>query len=253
MGPVSSYLDQMRALSRCSPPPPSATIAATVLVGALLVGVRAADADIGIESVSRTSGVPGDQVELLVYCGGCLPQRVRLPISLLPFGDSPARHPCRGTSCAPRAPAPPTSDPYVPLGTAVPLDGGARLARRLGLEIPDAVMRHGRGALRDWVASTNRLRFRIPAVEPGLYTYVIFCCGIAPDAGDLIGHPQRRADRNQSRLAQALRDGHFLRIRAGAGRADESGERAWPLWTAIAALGLVALIAVWRRAATPAG
>jgi hypothetical protein len=241
----------MRVLSRRSRLAPAASAAATFLVAALLVGAQGASADIGIESVNRTSGAPGDQVDLLIYCGGCLPQTVRLPISLLPVGDAPARHPCRGTSCAPRAPAPPKTAPYMPVGTAVPLHGGAPLARRLGLEIPDSVKRRGSSAIRGWIASTNGLRFQIPDVEPGLYTYVIFCCGSAPKEGDLIGHPQRRADRNQSRLAYALKEGQFLRIHPAAGRADESGGLPWPLWIAVAAVALIALFALSRRRARP--
>lgn len=228
--------------------PRAAIVAATVLVAAALIGLQPAAADIGIESVDRTSGMPGEPVDLLIYCGGCLPRTIRLPISLLPAGDSPRRDPCRGTSCAARAPAPPTSAPYVPVGTAVPLDGGARLARLLGLEIPDSVRRRGRGAIREWVASFNRLRFRIPNAEPGLYAYVIFCCGLSPpEGGNLIGHPQRRGDRNQSRLTHALRDGELLRIEARGARRDESAGPPWPLWTAITGLGLLALFAVWRR------
>lgn len=225
-------------------------LAGLVLVAGALVGARPASADIGIESVTRTSGVPGDRVDLLIGCGGCGP-RTHLPISLLPAGDSPGRHPCRGTSCATRAPAPPASAPYVPLGTAVPLGGGLRLARRLGLEIPAPVRRRGPGAIREYVASGNRLRFRIPDADPGLYTYVIFCCGLSPPGGgSLIGHPQRRGDRNQSRLAHALADGEFLRIEAGAVPPDESAGPRWPVWTAISVLGLLALFAGWRRRAS---
>jgi hypothetical protein len=241
----------MRILSRRSRLTPAASVAATLLVAALFVGAQGASADIGIESVNRTSGAPGDQVDLRIYCGGCLPKKVRLPISLLPVGDAPARHPCRGTSCKPRAPAPPTTAPYVPVGTAVPLHGGAPLAGRLGLEIPDSVRRRGSSAIRRWIASTNRLRFQIPDVEPGLYTYVIFCCGTAAEEGDLIGRPQRRADRNQSRLASALKEGQFLRILTGAGRADESDGLPWSAWIAVAAVVSIALFTLLRRRAMP--
>ena len=219
-----------------------ASALATMLAG-LIIGPPGASADIGVHSVDRTAGVAGDQVDLLAYCGGCLPRRIRLPILLLPAGDSPDRDPCRGTSCATRAPVPPTSAPYVPLGTAVPLNGGAPLASRLGIEIPDSVIRHGRAAVRMSVASINRLRFRIPDVEPGLYTYVIFCCGLSPPAGgDLIGHPQRRGDRNESRLAHALRDGQYLRVHAASGRAAEPAGTPWVLWGAIAASGMLAVL-----------
>jgi hypothetical protein len=227
---------------------PLATAVAALLAAAPLVGVPVASADIGIERVSRTSGVAGDRIELLIGCGGCLPRTIRLPISLLPAGDAPWRHPCRGTSCASRAPAPPSSSPYVPVGVAGPLDGGARLARRLGLEIPDSVRRRGRDAIRLWVASTNRLRFRIPDVDPGLYTYVIFCCGVdPPHGGDLLGHPNRRADRNRARLADARMHGEFLRIRPGASQVDNAWPPAWSLWVAGAVLISIVLAGAWRR------
>jgi len=245
-------MGQMFPVTRRLRPPAAATVAATTLVAAVLFGVQPARADIGIESASRTSGVPGEQVDLLIYCGGCLPRTVRLPVSLLPAGGSPGRHPCRGTSCAKTAPAPPASVPYVPLGIAGPLHGGAGIASRLGLEIPGAVERRGVGAVRQWVASINRLRFRIPDAEPGLYTYVIYCCGRSPD-GDLIGHPERRASWNRARLAYAREYGEFLRIRPGASRADEQGGPPSPVWAAVAALTLIALFAVWRHRATPPG
>lgn len=243
----------MRALLRCARLPASTAVAAIVLVTALLVGVQESRGDIGIENVDRTSGAPGDRVDVLVYCGGCAPQTVRLPISLLPAGESPGLHPCRGTSCATRAPAPPTSDPYVPVGVAVPLDGGGRLARRLGLEIPDPVSRRGPGAVRRWLWSINRLRFRIPDAEPGVYTYVIFCCGTAPNEGDLIGHPNRNIHRNQARLAHARKDGQFLRLKPDASRAEAPSGIPWALWPVIAALALIALVAVLRRDVQPSG
>jgi hypothetical protein len=213
MAQVRSYTNQMFPAPRCWRPPPAAAVAATILVVAVLVGVRPASADIGIESVSRTSGIPGERVDLLIYCGGCLPRTVRLPVSL---------------------------------------HGGARIASRLGLEIPDAVEQRGAGAVRQWVASINRLRFQIPDAEPGLYTYVIYCCGRAP-GGDLIGHPERRPSWNRARLAYAREHGQFLRVRRGASRADEPGGPPWPLWAAIAALTLIVLVAVWRRRATRSG
>ena len=148
----------------------AASVAATIVVVPTLVDVQPARADIGIESVSRTSGFPGEPVDLLVACGGCLPRTVRLPVSLLPAGSAPGRR-------SPTAREPPGNAPYVPLGNAVPLHGGARIASRLGLAIPDAVARRGAGAVREWVTSINRLRFRIPDAEPGLYTYVVYCEG----------------------------------------------------------------------------
>jgi hypothetical protein len=251
---VRPYLAQMRVLTCCSRPLPAAMVVASVLVAGMLVGVQPASSEIGIESVNRTSGAAGDEVDLVLYCGGCLPRTVRLPISLLPAGDSPGRQPCRGTSCARRAPAPPGSAPYVPLGTAVSLAGGPRLARRLGLEIPDAVRRHGAGAIRRYVASANRLRFRIPNVEPGLYTYVIHCEGcVAGRGGSLIGHPEPRASRNVARLAHARKNGEFLRIVPAASRDDGSGGTPWILWTVITALALGLLFVVWWRRGTRPG
>jgi hypothetical protein len=178
------------ALTATAPRVPRAVVAplaAAIVVAAMLVGVQAARADIGIEGVSRTSGHPGEPVDLLVACGGCLPRTVRLPVSLLPAGSSPGRR-------SPAAIGPPASAPYVPLGNAVPLHGGARVASRLGLEIPEAVERRGAGAVREWVASINRLRFRIPDAEPGLYTYVVYCegCHRGPGGGLITNAGEQR-------------------------------------------------------------
>jgi hypothetical protein len=239
---------QMPASTRSLRPRPYARVTPTVVVLLLLMAVGPARADIAIESVDRTSGAPGDRVDLLIACGGCLPRAVKLPVSLLPIGDSPAHHPCRGASCASRAPAPPESAPFVPLGTAVPLHGGVRLASRLGLDIPPAVGRHGRGAIRDWVASINRLRFRVPDAEPGLYTYVIYCgrC-LDGQGGTLIGHPEPEPARNRARLTLARKQGQFLQIEPATTRADESGGRASSLWWVISALVLIVLFVAWRR------
>src|ERR687897_523280 len=155
----------------------SSRAAPTVALALLLALVNApqAEADIGIQSVSQTSGAAGERVQLLIYCGGCLPDHVGLPVSLLPVGPSPHRHPCRGTSCASTAPEAPMSAPYVQLGVASPLRGGEETARRLGLRIPDSVEQRGAEAGRGWGASIGGLRFRIPPVDPGEYTYVIYC------------------------------------------------------------------------------
>jgi hypothetical protein len=237
--------------------------ASSVIAFALLVSVvcaQPAGADIGLGSVSRSSGTPGQRVQLLIYCGGCLPDRIRLPVSLLPVGSSPYRHPCRGTSCASTAPAPPTSAPYVPLGVASPLRGGEGIAQRLGLRIPDSVERRGAQAVRDWVASVNGLRFRIPDAEPGIYTYVIYCCltgGGEGRGGDLIGHPNRRASWNRARLANARTEGELLRILpesdSAVARGDVEEGMPWPVVAAAAgALALIALVALRRfRAARP--
>jgi hypothetical protein len=197
-----------------------APIAATIVVAAMLVGVQPARADIGIESVSRTSGFPGEPVDLLVACGGCLPCTVRLPVSLLPVGSSPGRR-------SPTAPESPASAPYVPLGNAVPLAGGARLASRLGLEIPNAVERRRAGALRAWVASTNRLRFRIPNAEPGLYSYVVYCEGCQRGPGG-------------SLITNTGEQRELLRIRA---TGEPTGAGPVTIWLIVAA-GVVLLLAL---------
>lgn len=227
-------------------PPLASAIAAATLVAAAFLGAQAARADIGIEGVSRTSGVPGERVDLLLHCGGCLPHVVRLPVSLLPVGSAPGRHPCRDTSCATTAPAPPTKAPYIPLGVALPLRGGSGPASRLGLQIPNTVERRGADAVGQWVASINRLRFRIPDAEPGLYTYVIYCCGRARD-GDLIGHPNRRAAANRARIAFAREQGEFLRILPGAERAAEAGGVPWPVWATVASAVVLIVLGALRR------
>jgi len=240
-------------MSAISPRHRHASSAAAFALLVALIGGQPASADIGIQSVDRITGSPGQPVQLLLYCGGCLPDRVRLPVSLLPVGGSPDRHPCRGTSCASRAPAPPTSAPYVPVGLASPLRGGEGTAQRLGLRVPDSVERRGADAVRDWVASVNGLRFRIPDAEPGLYTYVIYCCLTGRGrsrGGNLIGHPNRRVSWNRDRLAYAREQGEFLRIvpgRDAAARAGAPGGIPWALAAAGAgALVLISLVALRR-------
>jgi hypothetical protein len=70
----------------------------------------------------------------------------------------------------------------------------------------------------------GKLRFRIPAVEPGLYTYVIYC---GPCGRSLIGHPERNPVWNRNRLIHAREDGEVLRVRPG-------GDVAPASWTATA-------------------
>jgi hypothetical protein len=137
------------------------------------------------------------------------------------------------------------SAPYVPLGVASPLRGGEETARRLGLRIPDSVEQRGAEAVREWVASIDGLRFRIPAVDPGEYTYVIYC---KPCGGTLIGHPERGVFLNRARLAHARGDGEVLRILAEGDSARAHGETSsgipWPVAVGAGGLGLISLVAL---------
>jgi hypothetical protein len=219
-----------------------------IFVSTALLGVQPASGDIGVWSANPTSGRPGEPVELLIGCGGCVPGppdrpsrypgTARLPVSLLPFERSPYRRACRGGSCAFAAPSPPTRPPYLPLGRAVALGAGKRTASRLGIRPPGSVRRAGADAVRDWLASTNRLRFRIPDAEPGLYAYVIYCASCRRGgAGTLIQDPP----------FSAREQGEFLRIlprgAAGARSGDAGGGLPWPIVAGgFAALALIALV-----------
>jgi hypothetical protein len=141
-----------------------------------------AEADVGIERVSRRAGEPGQQVVLTVACGGCKAASIvngpahpprDFPVLLVPSARVPRSGPCPGDGerCAPSSLGPPRGDPFVLLGKAKPTFRERDLART-------PVPRY-------------RLRFRIPEVEPGSYAFVLYCasCYRGP-RGSLIAYRQ---------------------------------------------------------------
>jgi hypothetical protein len=123
-----------------------------VIVGsALLLTATPADGDVGVVGVRPTVGAPGQSVEVDAGCGGrCGP---RLPISLVPLARAPTPQPCHAgkAACSPEAAEPPRQPPYVFLGWAKPDSASSAVAY-------------------------YRLRFRVPAVTPGVYAFVICDC-----------------------------------------------------------------------------
>jgi hypothetical protein len=240
-------------------------VAAATLVSLAVGHLETAGADIGVWSVSRTSGVPGEPVEVLIGCGGCVPglpgtARVgpRLPVSLLPLRSSlyrGAHRWCVRGTCTPTAPAPPASAPFLPLGVALPLRGGERApeaAKRLEIRfpnaVPDAVRDHGAGAVRQWLANMNRLRFGIPDAEPGLYKFVIYCrdC-VEGREGALIQNPS--ATPAQRALLREQREEVLRILPASGGRAgsdSNTGAMAWVVGGSLAALAALAVVAFGR-------
>jgi hypothetical protein len=218
------------------------------LVSLALFRSESAGADIGVWSLSTTSGEPGERVDLFVACGGCVPGipggalvGPRLPVSLVPLRNSLYRRRCPSGLCTPTAPTPPAAPPYLPVGVAVPLRDDERTlegAERLGAPIPEAVSRHDRVAIQHWLANMNRLRFQIPDAKPGPYKFVIYCRGcVKGPEGALIQTPsvtphQRALLRKQPE--ELLRILPMSRPPAG----DESGGTPWLL----AGAGLAALV-----------
>lgn len=153
--------------------------AAAVLLLSLLPS--GASADVGISSVSRHGGKPGDAVKLTLSCGFCFPpcegpkgQRhpagydhgpcmlgtKREPprwfgISLIPLARAKSPVDCAAGRCPPRAPRPPRRSPYRFLGQATPPPGGNNPENG---DIP-----------------RYSVDFEIPELAPGLYAYVIWC------------------------------------------------------------------------------
>lgn len=160
---------------------PATLLATTLLTTALLLQTTPARADIGIETTSRSAGAAGDSVTVIVGCGACLaigaPRSPgSFPVSLVPLKKAPKPHRCGPrTLCSPETLRPPRRSPYSLLGRAVPQDGSR-----------DS----------DGKVSRYRLRFEVPDLRPGVYTYVVFCDMCADgEAGSLIVSPTLREAR----------------------------------------------------------
>ena len=191
------------------------------LVSFALAHAEPAAADIGVWSVSEPSGEPGERIDLIIACGGCVPGipggalvGPRLPVSLLPLRSSLYRRQCPSGLCTPTAPTPPAAPPHLPLGVAHPLQGDERnpeAAARLGVPIPSTVRDGGGSAVREWLANMNRLRFQVPDAKAGPYKFVIYCrdCTKGPE-GSLIQAPSATA--RQRALLRRRYDEEIFRI-----------------------------------------
>lgn len=196
-------------------------LSAMLLAAALLVTVAAlraepASAAVGVEKVSRLAGAPGDPVDLTLACGFCFPPchgapghrnvpcmlgtkaqpPKEFPISLVPIEKAPRVHRCGPNAVCPPLPrGAPRRAPYTYLGRATPpADDGSSSKE-------DNVPRY-------------LLGFDIPDLQPGTYTYVIFCdvC-MRGKRGSLIANPRDR--RWRLRVLSAPRKGEPAASRDG--------------------------------------
>jgi hypothetical protein len=117
-------------------------------VAASLAGAAGALGDIGLVSISRTSGRPGDRV--VARFGGYDREWPRMPVYLVPARREPQPAPCLGVDaravCEARVRRPPRGAPYTFVGRihyAPPLRG--------------------------------RMRFRVPRLAPGWYAILVYC------------------------------------------------------------------------------
>lgn len=172
-------------------------IALLPLAAGLLALTTTARAAVGIEKASTHHGAPGTTVKLTIGCGFCFPPCVgpkgeRHPkgfdhgpcmlgtkddppasfgVSLVRAKEAPGRRACGdGPVCTPTPLAPPRKAPYTFLGRAVPPPGG---------NDPES-----------GDPPRYRLRFAVPDLTPGTYTYEIWC-GVCAEGrrGALIGAP----------------------------------------------------------------
>jgi hypothetical protein len=122
------------------------------VVGIACIGffaaATAAGADIGLISVDRTSGRPGDRVA--ARFGGYASEWPHMPVYLVPVAQAPRIRPCvvhgRKAVCAPVVPRPPRGAPYTLIG-------------RIHYAPP----------------ARGRLRFRVPNLPAGSYALVVYC------------------------------------------------------------------------------
>ena len=135
-------------------------IAAAVAVGlALVLPAAPAAADVGVEKASRHAGRPGEEVRLTLACGFCFP-----PCE----GPKGERHP-EGFD---HGPCMLGSDEPPPASFGVYLSSPVRhLFRFLGEAVPPP----GGNDPEHGDLPRYLLRFEIPPLPPGEYSYVIWC------------------------------------------------------------------------------
>lgn len=155
------------------------TLLGAGLLAAGLLVAGPAHADVGIETTSRSAGAPGNAITVTVGCGACLaigsPRSPgSFPVSLVPLEKAPKPHRCGPrTFCSPETLRPPSRFPYSFLGRATPLRDGPRGS--------------------DGRVSRYRLRFEVPDLRPGIYTYVVFCDMCTDgEGGSLIAYSTER-------------------------------------------------------------
>lgn len=166
-----------------------ALFAAGLLFVVPLLMAGPARADVGVEKISRHAGTAGEAVDLTLGCGfcfppchgphgqpdgSCMPGKAlppdSFPISLVPIEKVPRPYRCGPNAlCSPSVAGAPRRSPFSYLGLATPPgDGGGKVPR-------------------------YRLHFEIPDLQPGIYTFVIFCDGCARGkSGSLIANPRGR-------------------------------------------------------------
>lgn len=117
-------------------------------LGVALLSVSGAHADIGLVSISRTSGRPGDRVA--ARFGGYDREWPRMPVYLVPATRAPHPAPCHGLDtravCEARVPRPPHGAPYTFIG-------------RIHYAPP----------------TRGRFRFRVPRLARGYYAFLVYC------------------------------------------------------------------------------
>ena len=113
-----------------------------------LLSVSSAHADIGLVSISRTSGQPGDRV--VARFGGYDREWPRMPVYLVRALRAPHSAPCLDLDvravCEARVPRPPHGEPYTFIG-------------RIHYAPP----------------TRGRFRFRVPRLAPGYYAFLVYC------------------------------------------------------------------------------
>lgn len=208
-------------------------LAIGLIAAAVLIGPGRATADVGVVTVDPPRAAPGDRVAAWLGCGSCLAASVAqgprhpppsFPVSLVPAARTPEPKHCgKYPACGLFSNGPPRKRPYTFLGLAKPTF-------------------HER-ELEEWPccgAPKYRLRFRIPAVEPGRHAFVIYCEGCLPGP-------------RGSLIVDTVDPDDGLRVLPGRDEAaagdGSSGAGPWIAGPAIAVLGLVAWLGFRRRRA----
>jgi hypothetical protein len=165
--------------------PTTALLIALLALVTTLLALTAdpARADVGVEKASSHHGAPGATINLTLACGsdhGPCMQGIKddppasFGVSLVRSKEAPQRRTCGdGPACTPTPLGPPHKAPFTFLGRAVPPPGGNDPA---GGDPPRYL-----------------LRFTVPDLTPGTYTYEIWC-GVCVEGkrGALIGVPSAR-------------------------------------------------------------
>lgn len=186
------------------------------LIGGLLLLAPSAAGDVAVTGLSPTVAMPGERIDLRVGCGSCT-AGASFPISLVGVAQTPRSHPCgKNRVCAPVAAEPPREPPFKFLGHT---RGGRALnpkARPPG--------------------SQSRLQVSLPSIEPGRYSFVIYCAECTPGPGG-------------SLIADTSDPNEFLQVHRGGALVDPGGISAnatrWVAGATVIAL-LVAAVARYR-------